>query len=293
MAQQVDRPLPEEARKRLDHSIGEWTFVTKVFNRNGEVIREIEGRDKNRFVIADRVVEHINRTGDATSRGLMFYNFREKRFQMTSVDKSGDLWILSGGLDKYILTSRARKRPNGSESMIRFVHENIQADSFEAKMEISFDGGETWRLRSRQFLKRVKPNRENTKKRANAVDPRVRPTVTTLAIRVHHMDKMTAFYREAFGFKFREVNTQGIQSQFGTNGRLTLKLVPLRDAADFEGYPSHQPGIAVQNVEAVIALARKYGGRQEGDLLRKDGKVVGAAVRDPDGNTVELYLRKQ
>jgi catechol 2,3-dioxygenase-like lactoylglutathione lyase family enzyme len=41
-------------------------------------------------------------------------------------------------------------------------------------------------------------------------------------------------------------------------------------------------------VEAVIAIAQKHGGRQEGQLIRVDGKIQ-AALRDPDGNTIELY----
>ena len=72
---------------------------------------------------------------------------------------------------------------------------------------------------------------------------------------------------------------------------MTLKLVPLRDSAEFKKYPSHQPDFVVKNVEAVLALAIKHGGRQEGNLIRKEGKVVSGAIRDPDGNTVELYLR--
>jgi catechol 2,3-dioxygenase-like lactoylglutathione lyase family enzyme len=38
----------------------------------------------------------------------------------------------------------------------------------------------------------------------------------------------------------------------------------------------------------VIALAIKHGGRQEGKTIQVAGKKQ-AAVRDPDGNTIELY----
>jgi catechol 2,3-dioxygenase-like lactoylglutathione lyase family enzyme len=44
----------------------------------------------------------------------------------------------------------------------------------------------------------------------------------------------------------------------------------------------------VTDVEAVIDLALKHGGRQEGQTVRAEGKTQ-AAVRDPDGNTIELY----
>jgi catechol 2,3-dioxygenase-like lactoylglutathione lyase family enzyme len=114
------------------------------------------------------------------------------------------------------------------------------------------------------------------------------PTISSIAIRVANMDAMLAFYSEAFQVRFQEVDTYGIQSQFGDMDGITLKFVPIRDDADFKGYPVHQPGFVVPDVEAVVALAIKHGGRQEGQTLQADGRVQ-AAVRDPDGNTIELY----
>ncbi len=114
--------------------------------------------------------------------------------------------------------------------------------------------------------------------------------LTTVAIRVHHMAKMVTFYEEAFDAQFREVDTSGLRSQFGEVGGITLKLVPLRRSADFEGYPSHQLGFEVDDVEAVIAIAIRHGGRQEGSISR-DGNRIHGSVRDPDGNTLEIYSR--
>ncbi|MEM7586413.1 MAG: VOC family protein [Acidobacteriota bacterium] len=113
-------------------------------------------------------------------------------------------------------------------------------------------------------------------------------TLTTVAMRVHKMAEMVAFYEEAFGMGFREVDTSGLRSRFGRVGGITLKLVPLRDSVDFEGYGSHQLGFEVADVEAVIAIAIRHGGRQEGEL-RRDGDRLHGSVRDPDGNTLELY----
>ena len=106
------------------------------------------------------------------------------------------------------------------------------------------------------------------------------------------MEAMTAFYSEAFGAKFRPVDTGGLASQFGEVAGITFKFVPIRDAADFTGFPLHQPGFNVPDVKAVIAIAIKHGGRQEGQILR-EGNSVQAAVRDPDGNTIELYQSNQ
>ena len=114
------------------------------------------------------------------------------------------------------------------------------------------------------------------------------PTLSSIAIRVSHLEAMLAFYSEAFQVDFQEVDTYGIRSQFGEVGGVMLKFVPIRDDADFKGYPIHQPGFVVPDVEAVVDLALKHGGRQEGQTLQANGRVQ-AAVRDPDGNTIELY----
>jgi|SRR5687767_4476884 catechol 2,3-dioxygenase-like lactoylglutathione lyase family enzyme len=114
------------------------------------------------------------------------------------------------------------------------------------------------------------------------------PNISSVAMRVNNLDEMVAFYTEAFQVRFREVNTYGILSRFGEVDGITLKLVPIRESADFTGFPVHQLGFAVPDVEAVIALALQHGGRQEGEIIRNGGKIQ-AALRDPDGNTIELY----
>lgn len=112
--------------------------------------------------------------------------------------------------------------------------------------------------------------------------------VRSVALRVHHVEKMEAFYSEAFGVVFRDVETFGIRSRFGELGGVTLKLVPIRDGVDFEGYPDVQLGLEVSDLERVLRLAERHGGRQEGSVRQSEGRLHGA-VRDPDGNTIELY----
>jgi predicted enzyme related to lactoylglutathione lyase len=102
------------------------------------------------------------------------------------------------------------------------------------------------------------------------------------------MEAMLAFYSEAFGIQFREVMTGPFKSQFGELDGLTLKFVPIRDEVDFDGYAIHQLGFSVPELERVISLAIQHGGRQEGEVIvNDDGR--NAAIRDPDGNSVELY----
>lgn len=117
------------------------------------------------------------------------------------------------------------------------------------------------------------------------------PAISSIALRVHNMEAMLNFYSEAFQVQFREVDTYGIRSQFGEMNGITLKFVPIREDTDFKGFPVHQPGFVVADVEVVVALAIKHGGRQEGQIIRGNGQLQ-AAVRDPDGNTIELYAEE-
>lgn len=120
------------------------------------------------------------------------------------------------------------------------------------------------------------------------------PTAVALesvAYRVHRMPAMLAFYTEAFGARFEEVDTGGIRSQFGTVGSLTLKFVPIREAVDFENFPVHQLGFHVPDVQPVLASAVRHGGRVQDEPRRAGGRVH-ASVRDPDGNTIELYAKE-
>jgi predicted enzyme related to lactoylglutathione lyase len=112
--------------------------------------------------------------------------------------------------------------------------------------------------------------------------------LSSVAMRVANMEAMMNFYSQAFGVKFREVDTYGVRSQFGEVNGITLKFVPIRDEADFKNYPVHQLGFIVADVEAVIALALQHGGREEGKVIKYERRTE-AAVRDPDGNTIELY----
>ena len=113
-------------------------------------------------------------------------------------------------------------------------------------------------------------------------------TLQSIAIRVHRLNAMVAFYEEAFGAEFREVDTFGIASQFAEIDGLTIKLVPIRSSTDFEGFPSHQLGFEVEDIDAIIRLAERHGGRIESEIQVDEERRHGA-VRDPDGNTIELY----
>lgn len=111
--------------------------------------------------------------------------------------------------------------------------------------------------------------------------------LVSVALRCFRMEAMVAFYQDAFGFAFEAVAVGGMDAQFGRLNGFTLKLVPLSDARERDEAPSHQLGFRVDDPEAVLALAEKYGGSAFGPERVQDG-LRHLAVRDPDGNPVEV-----
>lgn len=115
------------------------------------------------------------------------------------------------------------------------------------------------------------------------------PVLQSIAIRVHDLPAMCRFYAGVLGATFSEVEiAPGLLAQFGRAGPLLIKLVPLRDAQDFEGFPVTQLGFAAADPVACRSRALELGGRAEGQPAG-DGASYHCAVRDPDGNTLEIF----
>jgi catechol 2,3-dioxygenase-like lactoylglutathione lyase family enzyme len=114
------------------------------------------------------------------------------------------------------------------------------------------------------------------------------PYLSSIAMRTYHSEAMINFYSEAFGMQFIPVETGPITSQFAELQGITLKFIPIRDGADFFDYPVHQLGFWVPDIERALAIAIKYGGKKEGKISYRESGAH-AAVRDPDGNTIELF----
>ena len=118
-----------------------------------------------------------------------------------------------------------------------------------------------------------------------------RVVLESIALRVYDLDAMTAFYSEAFGIRFRRVDTFGVTSHFGDFDGMTLKLVPIRESSDFVGFPDVQLGFEVPDIDTVFAIAERHGGKPDGKR-RIEANLYHAGLRDPDGNTIELYERR-
>lgn len=112
--------------------------------------------------------------------------------------------------------------------------------------------------------------------------------LTRVTLRTCRFEELYAFYSFLFYVTFRSEDSGGLSCLVADIGDVQLKLVPLRDEPDFDGYPVHQLGFEVPNVDEAVSSALRSGGRLEGEVIRTDGRLH-ACVRDPDGNTIELF----
>ncbi len=119
-------------------------------------------------------------------------------------------------------------------------------------------------------------------------EPALEGKLVSIAIRVYRMEAMVDFYQEAFGIPFVEKRIGDLESYFGFLGPILFKLVPLSDDQEADEFPTHQLGFHVEDIDSVVELALKYGGSVLQEPLQRLDQYF-AAIRDPDGNSLELY----
>lgn len=134
-----------EAQQRLDYLVGSWDVISETLDADGNVLRTRRSLDVTEPLIGNKVLMTTSQAPDGTIRkSLRFYDEQEDTFYQIDVGAAGDVFILSGGMAEYVMTTQPRSTRAGGTIMYRFTHHNIQPDSFEATMERSVDGGRTW-----------------------------------------------------------------------------------------------------------------------------------------------------
>lgn len=148
--------LPDEARHRLEQVLGRWRVEAEFLAPDGSVARRVEWENRAEWVLDGRVVllTHDAPALDVLSKAFVFYSAEDEEFYVVDVNRKGELWILSGGLDAFVLTSRPKRTDDG-EMIVRFTHDPGDDDSMLVRMEYSLDDGATWTLGQRQRLTRI------------------------------------------------------------------------------------------------------------------------------------------
>jgi hypothetical protein len=143
------------AQQRLDYLVGTWDSTTEFLDDQGRVVRTDRSVNLVEPFIGTQVLLTTVVGAESVRKTIRFFDRADERYYEIGVGEAGDVWILSGGTDEYVTTSQERPAPGGRTVMVRFTHTNIRPNSFEAYMEVSRDGGETWtRANTRETLVR-------------------------------------------------------------------------------------------------------------------------------------------
>lgn len=150
--------LPEEARNRIDYLVGTWDVYDDELDDDGNVIGTTHSVNITGYFLGDSVLVTTIVPDDGPIRKtIRFYDKGTETFYEISVGTEGDLYILSGGLDQYVMNFKSRRMREGRYPLGRFIHTNIEPDSFEAKLDVSYDDGRTWERmkRNQRLVRRV------------------------------------------------------------------------------------------------------------------------------------------
>lgn len=114
------------------------------------------------------------------------------------------------------------------------------------------------------------------------------PSLGDINVFCTDIDRSVAFYRDALGLA--EVEREGGAVRLSLGG-LGLLLLPFarraRDSADYESEASISFDVIVDDVAATVGRLEDAGGIR----LQELGSGLGWAVRDPDGNVIEVLRR--
>ncbi|MBC2776443.1 hypothetical protein [Parasphingopyxis marina] len=148
-------PAPEGV-SQLRHVIGLWDVTTEFIGEDGSS-RVLEGQYRFGWVVPDRVVSGMSTLPalNQASGILFFLRPASHEIEMVSVGADGHLWRMTGPDTGETRVTPDTPMADGSSLMLRFTRYDIGRDSFRSRMEISTDGGESWRIGNRQHFRRA------------------------------------------------------------------------------------------------------------------------------------------
>ena len=125
----------DTAVQQLRSAVGLWDVETTRFADDGSVARVACGTYRFDWVVPDRVLAGRSDIPDwKQAAGILFYvNERRSTIEMASVGADGQLQVM------------------------RVTRFNVSPDRLEARMDVSTDGGSSWKPGHRQVFRRAAP----------------------------------------------------------------------------------------------------------------------------------------
>jgi hypothetical protein len=148
----------QKSVEELRHAHGEWRVATEFLNPDGTVARAVEGTYRFAWVVPDRVLSGESEIPELQIKsGILFYvKERKGEIEMVSVGQDGHLWVMTGPAGGDTRMTPVTPQADGSTVQLRFTRFNVTPERFESKMDISPDGGKTWRPGNHQVFARAK-----------------------------------------------------------------------------------------------------------------------------------------
>lgn len=143
------------AERQLADELGVWKSRWENLNRAGRVTGTVEGTETFTIFNGDRVSllrTEIPSTG-SVSTAFRFYNPTLKKLFIIDVQADGRHFILTEAVGSGVVLSDPFEQ-GGRERVLRFTTVEARENYRVVNHEISADGGQTWRLFSRQTMER-------------------------------------------------------------------------------------------------------------------------------------------
>jgi hypothetical protein len=136
-----------------------WDVTTEFIGADGSS-RTMEGQYRFGWVVPDRVVSGMSTIPELNqASGILFFlRPSNHEIEMVSVGADGHLWRMIGPDSGETRITPETPMADGSTLMLRFTRYAVETDSFRSRMEMSSDGGETWRIGNRQYFRRAADN---------------------------------------------------------------------------------------------------------------------------------------
>lgn len=144
------------AVQQLRSAVGLWDVETTQYTDDGAVARVASGTYRFDWVVPDRVLAgRSDIPGWKLASGLLFYvNERRATIEMASVGADGNLLVMTGPAGEETRTTPAVPTGDGGTMRLRFTRFNVAPDRFESRMEVSLDGGSSWKPGNHQVFSR-------------------------------------------------------------------------------------------------------------------------------------------
>jgi len=163
-AQSQESPPVPEALQKLQPVVGDWRADRVEFLDEEGGVREVsQAEARNRSYLGGLAFHHRGRLlePEIRTQGWYFYDPMEELLHHVSVSSRGhhDEFVGRWEGDRLVMVTEPRAHYQGR--LYRSTTYDIRADAFTEQLEISTDGGATWRLAVRQVNRRVESGRDS------------------------------------------------------------------------------------------------------------------------------------